>query len=116
MHIDLLKAAIQAKHFCRARHLDSVPVTEQVDGQVVWNGTVEVFGLDGHEECHLCYAWMEKTSEIEQRFIIILQKGLIITPQNAVHGWLAFRPVTITPVVRESASVFAGKLSAPRLT
>ena len=71
--------------------------------ETVWTGAVEVFELEGNELSKLCYAWCEKVNSREQRFVTILQKGLIITPANAVHAWLATRPVVVHPVAYEPA-------------
>ena len=98
-YIELLRAAIQLKHCCKALHVESVPITAQMNDRTVWDGVVEVFELKKHKQAHWCYGWIEKPNGMEQRFVIILQKGLIITPQHAVHGWLASKPVTVSPVL-----------------
>ena len=40
--------AINKLHGGKARHIESVPVTELFNRQVVWDGVVEVFKLKGH--------------------------------------------------------------------
>ena len=39
---------INKLHGGKAKHIESVPVTELFNGQVVWDGVVEVFKLKGH--------------------------------------------------------------------
>lgn len=52
-----LQEAIWAVHGCESRHIASVPVREEFDGGVAWEGTVEVFDLTGHPKAKRCYAW-----------------------------------------------------------
>ncbi len=56
-HIQDLRDVIQRLHGAEAKHVESVPVIEQHQGQTVWEGTVEVFDLIGHPKTHRVYAW-----------------------------------------------------------
>jgi hypothetical protein len=42
---------------CKARHVASKAVVEGFEGQVVWDGIVEVFDLQGHPTAKRCYAF-----------------------------------------------------------
>jgi hypothetical protein len=55
--IEKLKAVIETMHHCTARHLASEPVTELLNGEVAWDGVVEVFDIRGFPEASRCYAW-----------------------------------------------------------
>jgi hypothetical protein len=96
--LDVLKATVQLKHKCKAVHAESVRVVERSQGRTVWKGMVEVFELAGHASAMRCYAWIEIPSGAERQCVSILQKGLVISPETAVKGWLASRSVTIDPV------------------
>jgi len=102
-YLEILKAAVQMKHQCHALHLDSIPLTLENGGETVWGGIVEVFALVDHKTATRCYAWTETVNECEQRFVVILQKGFVITPAHAVKAWLATRPIVIHPVVPGSS-------------
>jgi hypothetical protein len=47
-HIPELRTVIHKLHGGKAKHIESVPVTELFQGRVVWDGVVEVFKLKGH--------------------------------------------------------------------
>jgi len=50
-------------HGGKAKHLESVPVTERFEGQIIWDGIVEVFRLKGHPKTDRVYAWMYRTDD-----------------------------------------------------
>src|SRR5438552_5164978 len=52
-----IQGVILAVHRCNSRHVESVPVVEQFEGQIAWQGTVEVFDLIGHSKAKRAYAW-----------------------------------------------------------
>lgn len=85
--IDRLKNAIQSQHGGVATHVESIPVRETFQGQIVWEGVVEVFDLEGHPEATRAYAW---SSPIEgsdkRRFYAVLHLGGIRSPQDAVRA------------------------------
>ena len=49
--------AIQATHGAKARHVWRERVEMHFEGELVWQGDVLVFELDGHPTASLCYAW-----------------------------------------------------------
>ena len=55
--IERLRTAAEAACGCTAIHAESHPVTEMFKGQVVWEGVVESFDLDGHPKATRCYAF-----------------------------------------------------------
>jgi hypothetical protein len=67
--------------------VQSVPVRETFKGQLVWEGVVHVFDLEGHPDATRAYAW---SSPIEgsdkRRFFSVLQMGAIKTPLDAVRA------------------------------
>jgi hypothetical protein len=52
-----LRATIRRLYRCDASHSRTEAVKEVVNGQVMWEGNVEVFALLGHDEALRCYAW-----------------------------------------------------------
>ena len=86
VYLGLLQAAIRQNHHCEAIHQETVPVTEFVDGKVIWQGNVEVFELIGHEQARRCYSWMvpDKTKTI--RYVSVLESLLINSPTAAVRS------------------------------
>ncbi len=94
----MLRTAVETQHHCRAVHLESVPITERADGQIVWAGTVEVFGLSGLGNVSRCYAWVNVANQSQHQFITVLQKGFVRSPQMAVKAWIATKHVTIDPL------------------
>jgi hypothetical protein len=93
-YINLLSGAVELKHACEAKHIESVPVTASADGKTVWKGMVEVFELAGHARAKRCFAWVEMRNGKRQP-VTVLQNRLIISPEMAVKGWLASKQVVI---------------------
>jgi len=93
--LNLLTNAIQIKHHCHAVHIESVRVIEQHWGERIWEGNVQVFALVGHAGGNRCYAWVETPAMSQYQFVTVLQKGLVISPETAVRGWLASKHVTV---------------------
>lgn len=97
-NLALLATAIDTKHNCRAIHLESVRVVQPAEGEVVWDGVVEVFTLIGHGSVKLCYGWVESTSDSQHQYVTVLQKGPVVSPETAVKAWLTSEHVIIEPV------------------
>jgi hypothetical protein len=51
-----LQKAIKEIRRCDSRHVESVPVVEQFEGQTAWQGMVEVFDLVGNPQATRAYA------------------------------------------------------------
>ena len=52
-----LRSTIRRLYCCEASHSRTEYVKEVVNGQLMWEGNVEVFALVGHNEALRCYAW-----------------------------------------------------------
>ena len=82
-----LKRAILDLHGCDSTWVESVPVTETFQGQTVWDGTVEVFDLQGHATASRCYAWSHAVDGSEKRrYVAVLHQGPVDSPQAAVRA------------------------------
>lgn len=75
-------------HGARARHIHSVPVCEEFQGRVVWDGIVEVFGLSGHPKANRIYAWAHETGDPSNpmRYVTVLHIPPVVSPQTAVQA------------------------------
>jgi hypothetical protein len=65
-----------------------MPVTESFQGQIVWQGEVEVFNLRGHPKAKICYAWAHATGEDDQgkRYVAVLELPPVDSAQTAVKA------------------------------
>src|SRR3954468_9417634 len=62
-----LREVVERLHGGRARLTEVVPVVERFRGQVVWEGAVHVFDLEGHPKAAVCYAWTSPVGEGDRR-------------------------------------------------
>ena len=53
---DELRQAVEDLHHCRARFRIVVPVLEEFEGKVAWDGVVHVFDLADHPSTKTCFA------------------------------------------------------------
>jgi hypothetical protein len=87
-HIQELQGVIHRLHGGKASHLESVPVVETFQDQIVWDGIVEVFGLSGHPKTNKVYAWIHTTGDPAhpKRHVTVLHIPPVISPQTAVQA------------------------------
>ena len=85
--VDQLKWAVESQHGGTATLMQSVPVSETFQGNLVWEGVVHVFKLSGHPKATRAYAW---SSPIEgsdkRRFFAVLDIPPIMSPVDAVRA------------------------------
>jgi len=74
--------------FTKAEHLESVPITDKVKDQIVWDGVVEVFVLTGHPKTVRVYAWMYETDDPAKpkRHVTVLHIPPVVSPRTAVQA------------------------------
>lgn len=82
--IKQLQYAIRKLHGVDSRHVSSVPVKEEYEGQTVWDGVVEVFELIGHPEAKRAYAWSYMADSKHKHSVAVLHVPPIDSPQAAV--------------------------------
>lgn len=82
-----LEKAIYDLHSCKPKWVESVPVKEVFDGQLVWDGVVEVFDLQDHPTAKRVYAWSHaiKNSK-KRRFYAVLNVPPVDSPEKAVRA------------------------------
>lgn len=87
-YLDELQDAIRHLHGCEADHVETVPVTETFQGQIVWQGEVEVFNIRGHPKASRCYAWAHATGEDDKgkRYVAVLELPPVTSAQTAVRA------------------------------
>lgn len=82
-----LKTAVESQHGCTATLAQSVPVKETFGGQVVWEGVVHVFRIQGHPKADTAYAWSSPIEGSEKRrFFAVLHIPPITSPVEAVRA------------------------------
>ena len=86
-YLDWLKAHIQEAHNHPAYYLRTETVHELIEGNTVWLGEVEVFGLIGHPEAKRCFAWGHSydRSDTNGRVVTALERFPTFFAQNAVR-------------------------------
>jgi hypothetical protein len=79
--------AVAQLYNCGAMYRETVPVSEVLDGQTVWNGDVEVFDLHGHPEAKRAYAWSHLGAEHEKssHFVSVLELPPVNSARTAVQ-------------------------------
>src|SRR5260370_8563507 len=89
--ITKLKDAIRATHGCESLHVESVPVKEVFEGQIAWEGTVQVFDLVGHPKAKRAYAWSYRDGD-QNKTITVLGIPPVDSPRNAFKVAIASNP------------------------
>jgi hypothetical protein len=86
-YIEELQRVIHQLHGVRSTHIQSVPVKEEFQGNVVWDGIVEVFQLHGHPKATHAYAWTHDTDDPKQpkRSVTVLKIPPATSPLEAVR-------------------------------
>lgn len=87
-YIEELRNVIRRLHGAEASHVESVDVKEEFQGKTVWDGTVEVFDLEGHPEASRVYAWAHNTDDPNnpRRHITVLHIHPIKSARDAVRA------------------------------
>jgi hypothetical protein len=83
-----LKQAIEAQHGGKATFVQAVPVREEFQSEIAWEGVVHVFHLEGHPAADRAYAWSTVLDEEtgRRRFYAVLHTGPIKSPVDAVRA------------------------------
>lgn len=85
---DALAREIEQLHDSPALWEATIPVREVVDGEVVWNGKVEVYLLVDHDKAKRCYAWIGETAAGEKCVHVVLELPPIASAVDAVRTTL----------------------------
>jgi hypothetical protein len=79
-----LRSTIRRLHRCEASHSRTEAVKEVVNGQVMWEGNVEVFALLGHDDALRCYAWGHLHEDGKWEVTTVLAIPPVVSAQSAV--------------------------------
>jgi hypothetical protein len=94
---DQLRNAVERMHGGKARLAQSVPISETFGGNIVWEGVVHVFDLEGHPTATRAYAW---SSPIEgsdkRRFFAVLHQEPVTSPVKAVRAAIVQEARSVT--------------------
>ena len=87
IQLTALKEAIRKLHGCESTWLQAARVKETFQGEIVWEGLVQVFDLIDHPEATRCYAWSHAGGDTERRrFVAVLHKEPVTSPGAAVRA------------------------------
>ena len=82
--------AIRNLHGLEALWLGSEPVTELFQGEVAWQGRVQIFIVTGHPEASRCYCWSHAQEGTDKRRVVcVLGVPPVDTPRAAVRAAIA---------------------------
>ncbi|HEY4240131.1 MAG TPA: hypothetical protein VGM88_09960 [Kofleriaceae bacterium] len=81
--------AIRHMHGVEATFVESVPVRETFQGEVVWDGEVQVFGVVHPSGATRAYAWSYATEGTKRRFVAVLGLGPVVDAVTAVRAAIA---------------------------
>jgi hypothetical protein len=95
-----LQDSVQQLHGCLAAHVATIPLTDQRDGKILWQGAVEVFDLQGHPNAERCYAWASRVDDGWEYHITVLRLELVDSPRSAVRAALSGDGSVKTKLVR----------------
>ena len=90
-YIRRLQDAIRHLHGSECRHIATVPLTEQSQGRIIWQGDVEMFDLTGHPQAKRCYAWSSVDDEKKEHLNVVLELPPVDSPRAAVRTALVAR-------------------------
>ena len=87
-YIAELQAVILNLHGCNAVHVKTVPVTEEFQGETVWQGEVEVFETTDHPKAKRIYGWGHVSGDDDQgrRYVTVLELPPVTSPETAVKA------------------------------
>ncbi|HUR56935.1 MAG TPA: hypothetical protein VM029_04450 [Opitutaceae bacterium] len=90
-YIGELRSTIQRLHQCQASHSRTEAVKQELNGQVLWDGKVEVFALLGHDRALRCYAWGHLNGKDQWEVTTVLAIPPVVSSQTAVLAAIAAR-------------------------
>ena len=89
--IEELRATVEGLHGGTATHVETVPVKEEFQGKVIWQGDVEVFDLSGNPKATRAYAWMHGLDDRRaKRHVAVLHIPPVNSPQAAVKAVIVY--------------------------
>jgi hypothetical protein len=89
--IDELKSTVERLHGGTATHVETVPIKEEFNGKIIWQGDVEVFDLADNPKANRAYAWMHSMDDSQaKRHVAVLHVPPIDSPLTAVKAVIIY--------------------------
>jgi hypothetical protein len=89
---DVLKQAVEELHGGEANYISTEHVRESLEGTVVWDGMVSLFGIASNPAATMCYAWStQETAGPGRDVYAVLRMAPIDSSRDAVRASLALR-------------------------
>jgi len=88
-YVARLKDSVERLHGWASTHVATVPLTEQFEGKIRWQGEVEIFALHCHPEARYCYAWSYLDDNQIEQHTAVLEIPPVDSPRNAVRAAIA---------------------------
>ena len=77
--------AIRYLHGCDSEWIESIPVREEHEGRVIWDGEVQRFALMGHPKASEAFAWSHVTTGTRRAFHVVLRLAPVDSASKAVQ-------------------------------
>jgi hypothetical protein len=87
-YIANLQRAIRRLHGLESIHVRTVPLTEQFEGKIRWQGEVETFDVSGHPAARRCFAWADEGDDGKENYTAVLQLPPVDSERSAVRASL----------------------------
>lgn len=83
-----LQEFIQQMYGVQSMHIDSVRVTQILEDNTVWDGTIEVFELHRHPKAPIVYAWAQGPDKpgMPRKYVAVLHLDSVDSPEAAVKA------------------------------
>jgi len=82
-----LKIAVEKLYNCSASFVEDIAVVEKFGKEIVWDGIVSIFNLEGHPQATKAYTWASPTENTKKhRYYAVLHIPPIDSPEKAVRA------------------------------
>jgi len=88
VYITDLQREIRRLYGVESVHVRTVPLTEQFEGKILWQGEVETFDVVGHPTARRCFAWASEGDDGQQNYTAVLQLPPVDSERSAVRAAL----------------------------
>ncbi len=86
--LEYIQRAVEQAAGCKATYVDTEAVVEVFRGQVMWEGMVEIFNLEGHSKAKRAYGWGEG-EEKDAKYTAVLEIPPVTSSNTAVRAAIA---------------------------
>jgi hypothetical protein len=90
--LDQLKLAVERTAGCKITDVHSEKLVECFKGEMVWDGVVHVFELEGHQRAKRCYAWKSENEHGHEQIATVLEIPPVDSAQAAVRAAIGAQP------------------------